>query len=206
MSRGPTSALLRRRCAAATLAALALMVGGAYYYFVQVELPHFQTVRQGVLYRSGQPHALGMYWLRTRGIRTVVGLRRPDNEGTIEAARYAEQHGMRYVNIPVGSSSENLATAAREFLDVVEDESNWPVLVHCARGKERSGVMSAVYRIEHDGWTNQAALEEGFELGMTKGRMPVAEGFILGYRPAGFGAAPTEPGTGVAETPWIEAD
>jgi protein tyrosine/serine phosphatase len=196
----------RYRKAIAAFAAAALLAGGAYYYFVQVQLPRFETVREGVLYRSGQPRALGMHWIQARGIRTVVGLRLPEKKGTIEATRHAAENGMRYVNIPLGPSTEELSEAAREFLEIVEDESNWPVLVHCGRGKERAGVMSAVYRIEHDGWTNEEALEEGFELGMTRGRMPIAEAFILDYRPEGSEEAPAGPSGGLPEVPWIEID
>ncbi len=196
----------RYRKAIAAVAAAASLAGGAYYYFVQVQLPRFETVREGVLYRSGQPRALGMHWIQARGIRTVVGLRRPDKKGTIEAARHAEENGMRYVNIPLGPSAEEIDEAAREFLEIVEDEGNWPVLVHCGRGKERAGVMSAVYRIEHDGWTNEEALQEGFELGMTEGRMPIAEAFILNYSPQGPVETPGGPNGDLPEVPWIEID
>jgi len=196
----------RYRKSIAALSAAALLAGGAYYYFVQVQLPRFETVREGVLYRSGQPRGLGMHWVQARGIRTVVGLRGPDKKGTIEAARHAEENGMRYVNIPLGPSAREIGEAAREFLEIVEDESNWPVLVHCGRGKERAGVMSAVYRIEHDGWTNEEALEESFELGMTRGRMPIAEAFILSYRPRRSGEASAGPNGDLPVVPWIEID
>ena len=196
----------RYRKAVAAFAAAALLAGGAYYYFVQVQLPRFETVREGVLYRSGQPRGLGMHWIQARGIRTVVGLRRPDKKGTIEATRHAEENGMRYINIPLGSSSGEIDEAAREFLDIVEDESNWPVLVHCGRGKERAGVMSAVYRIEHDGWTNEEALQEGFELGMTEGRMPIAEAFVLSYQPQGSGEPLASSDEDLPVVPWIEID
>jgi len=196
----------RNRKVTAAFVAVALLVGGGYYYFVQVQLPRFETVREGVLYRSGQPRGLGMHWIEARGIRTVVGLRRPDKKGTIEASRHAAENGMHYVNIPLGPSAGEIDEAAREFLDIVEDESNWPVLVHCGRGKERAGVMSAVYRIAHDGWTNEQAMQEGFELGMTEGRMPIAEAFILSYRPQGSGEPLEGPNGDLPEVPWIEID
>jgi protein tyrosine/serine phosphatase len=48
----------------------------------------------------------------------------------------------------------------RLFLSVVKDSSRHPVFIHCRRGKDRTGVMSAIYRIEACGWTSDEAIEE----------------------------------------------
>jgi tyrosine-protein phosphatase SIW14 len=49
----------------------------------------------------------------------------------------------------------------------MNNPANYPVLVHCLAGKHRTGAMCAVFRIEHDRWTNQQAIDElelyGFE-------------------------------------------
>jgi len=50
------------------------------------------------------------------------------------------------------------------FLQIVTDESNHPVFVHCQRGADRTGTMCAIYRIIVQGWGKQQAIEE-----MTKG-------------------------------------
>ena len=46
------------------------------------------------------------------------------------------------------------------FLNVVNDPVNWPVYVHCKGGRHRTGHMTAIYRITHDGWTADQAYEE----------------------------------------------
>ena len=39
----------------------------------------------------------------------------------------------------------------------MNDPTQQPVYVHCAGGRHRTGVMTAVYRISHDGWTADEA-------------------------------------------------
>ena len=37
---------------------------------------------------------------------------------------------------------------------------NQPVYVHCKGGRHRTGGMTAIYRIAHDGWTADQAFKE----------------------------------------------
>ncbi len=160
-----------------------LLLAGFGYYFRQVSLPHFRTVDRHVLYRSGQPRGLGLLALRLRGIHTIINLRSPDGSGVAEEEAFAAKHGIAHYNIPAGSTTEEIAQSVERFLAVLDDKSNWPVLVHCARGKERSGVYSAVYRMEYEGWSNQKALYEMQSLGLKPGSMLEAETFVWNYRP-----------------------
>jgi protein tyrosine/serine phosphatase len=50
--------------------------------------------------------------------------------------------------------------AAQRFLEIVNDQSIWPVYVHCAGGRHRTGAMIAVYRITIDGWDMDRAYQE----------------------------------------------
>lgn len=47
-----------------------------------------------------------------------------------------------------------------DFLRLVNDPANAPVYVHCKGGRHRTGAMTAVYRISHDGWTAEQAFDE----------------------------------------------
>ena len=46
------------------------------------------------------------------------------------------------------------------FREIMTDPSNFPVLVHCFAGIHRTGAFCAVYRMEHDHWTNARAIAE----------------------------------------------
>jgi len=174
----------RRKKLITALTVIILMAGGAYYYFIQVALPNFRTTREGVLYRSGQPRGLGLEFVKLYGIRTLVNLRKPNSKGTAEEKAFAAENGLNFYNFSIGSSTAEIDKTVKRFLAIVADKSNWPILVHCSRGKERSGVLSAIYRIEYDRWRNEDALEETYRLGLERGHMPIPENYIKNYRPA----------------------
>lgn len=51
------------------------------------------------------------------------------------------------------------------FLRIVTDKASQPVLVHCAQGSDRTGMMVAIYRIVVQGWSKDDALKEMVEGG-----------------------------------------
>ena len=52
-----------------------------------------------------------------------------------------------------------LAALHRAFAD----PRRWPVLVHCAEGKDRTGYAIATYRIVEEQWDADSAIEEMFD-------------------------------------------
>ena len=144
-------------------------VGGILAWFGE-PAPNFACVEPGILYRSGQPGKDALRVLQRRyGIRTLVNLRSPTKVERDPLARqevaFALKNGIKFVNLPYGTPSPE--AQVEKFLEIMEDSSNQPVLVHCAAGKERSGVMVAAYRIRKNGWSLTEALQEmetfGFE-------------------------------------------
>lgn len=106
------------------------------------------------LYRGAQPTAEGMKQLEAMGVKTVVNLRTLhsdlDEIGDL---------GLGYVHLrtTVLRVSEDDVV---EFLKVAADKDRQPVFVHCQQGVDRTGVMSAVYRIAIEGWSKAEALDE----------------------------------------------
>jgi protein tyrosine/serine phosphatase len=43
---------------------------------------------------------------------------------------------------------------------MLEKAENGPFLIHCQHGADRTGLMSAMYRILEQGWTRDDALKE----------------------------------------------
>jgi protein tyrosine/serine phosphatase len=67
---------------------------------------------------------------------------------------------MQYFNIPLSSTRPATAGQTEDFLKLVNDPQNWPVFVHCAGGRHRTGEMTAIYRITRDSWTADKAYQE----------------------------------------------
>ena len=108
-------------------------------------------------YRGGQPDAEGYARLKRLGVRTVIDLRK---DSVAAAPEQARAQGLQYFNIPMKASRPATPEQVDSFLKLVNDPANWPVYVHCKGGRHRTGALTAVYRITHDGWTADQAWEE----------------------------------------------
>lgn len=108
-------------------------------------------------YRGGQPKAEQFNDLKRLGVKTVIDLRK---DRVDEAPEWARAAGLQYVNIPLTTKRPATEEQTAQFLSLVNDPNNWPVYVHCKGGRHRTGQMSAIYRITHDGWTGDQAYAE----------------------------------------------
>jgi protein tyrosine phosphatase (PTP) superfamily phosphohydrolase (DUF442 family) len=111
------------------------------------------------LYRSAQPTAQGMKNLKRMGIITVVNLRSFHSDRS-EIGKI----GLGYEHIHMKAWHPEREDIVR-FLRIATDPERTPVLVHCLHGADRTGTMSAVYRIVVQGWSKEAAVREMTEGG-----------------------------------------
>ncbi|MDY0032777.1 MAG: dual specificity protein phosphatase family protein [FCB group bacterium] len=106
------------------------------------------------LYRSAQPTAEGMRNLKELGVKTIINLRSfHSDRGEIG------ETGLGYEHIYMKAWHPEEKEVVR-FLQLVTDPDRTPVLVHCMHGADRTGVLSAVYRVAVEGWTKDEALRE----------------------------------------------
>jgi protein tyrosine/serine phosphatase len=174
-----------------------------HHRWSHIDLRRLREVSPGLVYRSGQLTAEGFAeTVRRHGIRTVINLQDdfPDpnvprgfcQSGTVLESELCRQLGLRYVWIapdllPRRFSDEQRPTAIDEFLKIMDDESTYPVLLHCKAGLHRTGCMVAVYRMEYEQWSPHRAVAEmkanGFgEWGCTSSNDYVAQ-YVLNYQP-----------------------
>ncbi len=136
------------------------VLAGVWYHDWPVH--HFGTVEKGILYRSGQPTEQGWNDLRKwYGIKTVVDLRQdlPNEPWSILERDFSRRHGIKLVKIkiyPGPIEPEKL----KQFIDIVSEPQNHPVLIHCEHGSSRTGIMVAAYRVMINGWSYERALKE----------------------------------------------
>jgi protein tyrosine/serine phosphatase len=121
-----------------------------------VDLPNFGKINDNY-YRGAQPKATQYDELAGIGVKTIVDLRE-DSEAYAKGA--AEAAGLRYINLPLDDKQYPPPDAADRFLKIVDNKVYWPVYVHCAGGRHRTGAMTAVYRISQDGWDLKRAYAE----------------------------------------------
>lgn len=108
-------------------------------------------------FRGSQPTQSQMAALKAMGVKTIIDLRKD----YVPAARqWATQLGLNYFNLPLLPGRAATKEQTEYFLRLANDPANAPVYVHCKGGRHRTGAMTAVYRITHDGWTAEQAFDE----------------------------------------------
>ena len=108
-------------------------------------------------YRGSQPDQAQFAQLKEFGIKTVIDLRE-DYKKAEET--WVRDLGMNFFRIPLKTRVAATEEQTNYFLGLVNDPANWPVYVHCKGGRHRTGAMTGVYRITHDGWTADQAWQE----------------------------------------------
>jgi protein tyrosine/serine phosphatase len=106
------------------------------------------------LYRSEQPTALGMKNLEKLGIRTVINLRAfNDDEDEVRGTSLRTER----LKILTWRVDEKHVI---EVMRILHKKENGPFLIHCQHGADRTGLMSAMYRILEQNWSIDDALKE----------------------------------------------
>ena len=112
------------------------------------------------IYRSAAPDVNQLQRLKDAGFVSVIDFRTDPAEVAAEAEA-SEQAGLKHFNLPWrGQDKELPREHIASFFGILSNAENLPVLVHCKRGAERTGLMIALYRIEFDGWTPERAYRE----------------------------------------------
>ena len=125
--------------------------------------PNFSQVTPK-LWRGAQPDPRDpqvFQRLAQAGVKTVINLRHDhDDFAALQGTRIA------YVRIPMRAwhpEEEELVLFLATLRRVLADPNRWPVYVHCAAGKDRTGYAIATYRIVEQGWDAESAIEEMFD-------------------------------------------
>jgi protein tyrosine/serine phosphatase len=169
-----------------------LLIGSPLWYHSYRDrcFRNFRVVEEGVLYRSGQNNLAGLKRLiHDYGIKTVVSLRDGDKTNDMEEEKYlTSETDLGFVRIPprawwASDGSVPAEIGLAQFRAVMDNPANYPVLVHCFAGIHRTGAFCAIRRMDHDGFTNEEAIQEMKNLGYTIEHMDVLP-YLRNYRPA----------------------
>ena len=126
---------------------------------------------------AGQPKDTAYEKLAANGFRAVLNLRTDKESVDLSHEReLVEKAGMKYINIPVNGADPK-KEQVDEFLKVVKDKANYPLLIHCASAN-RVGAFWMIYRVVEFDWSEEKALEEATQVGLTS---PVLKKFAQDY-------------------------
>ncbi|WP_282339758.1 MULTISPECIES: dual specificity protein phosphatase family protein [Pseudomonas] len=106
------------------------------------------------LYRSALPARANRQQLEKLGVRTVISFIEDSD------APWLGDSSVQRVNIPLHADRVDDADVIEVLRAVQRAQANGPVLIHCKHGRDRTGLMAAMYRQVIEGWSKQAALDE----------------------------------------------
>ena len=105
------------------------------------------------VYRSAQPDAYDFKVLEKFGIRTVINLRYHHSDNDEAQGTDIKLYQYRLDAGKIGYSD------LVEIMKTIK-KSEGPVLLHCWHGSDRTGAVSAAYRIAFHGWSKTEAVNE----------------------------------------------
>ncbi len=152
--------------------ALVFVLAAATPPEAQAEILRFREVEAGQIYRGSQPETLEDFaFLQSLGIRTLLDLRTSSDDITRER-RLGKAFGFRVLNRQLnGFFGPSLGDLGDEELDEIQDLLKdprlHPIFVHCRHGKDRTGLVVGIYRVETQGWSPEHAYREMRSLGFT---------------------------------------
>jgi protein tyrosine/serine phosphatase len=106
------------------------------------------------LYRSALPDKGAVQLLEKLKVGTVITFL-PESD-----ADWLSSPGIKQVQLPYRTNHVDDADVLAALRAIQEAESQGPVLMHCKHGSDRTGLMSAMYRVVVQGWSKEDALNE----------------------------------------------
>lgn len=157
-----------------------VIIGGpaAHYRSTYTKQKRLRVVTAGKFYRSGQLTAGGLRdAIKQYGIRTVINLQEENvdpfmpeawlGKPSVYECDLCEQLGVNYYALAGGETvpDDRFQRGERpkvidQYLKILDDPNNYPVLIHCKAGLHRTGLLTAVYRREYEQWPERRAVDE----------------------------------------------
>lgn len=132
-------------------------------------IKRFRQVNEN-LYRGSAPSIEDVSMLKNKfGINKIVSL---DYNSGKRIDRATKLLNIKHVMLPIefAKKSSLIKFLNHNIVDLLDNDG--PTFIHCAQGKDRTGLAIAMYRCEHDGWTCGKALKEAKQLGYGIGVPP----------------------------------
>jgi protein tyrosine/serine phosphatase len=116
------------------------------------------------VWRGAQPTNEGFRNLERLGVKTILNLRSDhDDLALLKGTK------LKYVRIPMHAWDPGQGQVAQLALvmttldKLCRDRQSWPVFIHCAAGRDRTGYTVATYRMVFENWSPNDAIEEMFD-------------------------------------------
>lgn len=108
------------------------------------------------LYRSEQPSKANLAEIEKLGIRTIISFRAFHSDSDI----LGDTGDIDLIRIPINTWNIKDKHVIRALNAIHLAKQKGPVLIHCQHGADRTGLITAMYRMIYQNWDKKAALDE----------------------------------------------
>jgi protein tyrosine/serine phosphatase len=135
-----------------------LIIAAAIILLVKhFHIRRFNVISPGVLYTSAQPKGMDYTRLLYKyHIGTIINLRSQaehrEQNWFNEEITWARGNGVKYFEMPLDRNVDSPghlpdADMQQQFLSIMEDKNNLPVLIHDGSGESRVAILAAVWLV-----------------------------------------------------------
>jgi len=188
-----------------------VLLGGAFYVWHVHFNYRFEEISKDKVYKSAliAPDKIESFLIDNK-IKTVIDLLDPGvqddlnpakqkniDEEDAAIAKVNKKHNLNIKHINIASGQVPTKRTLEKFYEVLDNKSNYPVLIHCYHGTGRAQIYSAVYRLEYEGWKNEDAraktrfIVEGFGYRSSFAKGKSKGDFLINYKPRSSGESST---------------
>jgi len=145
---------------------IVLIVAAAAILLVRhFHIKNFHVIKPDVLYTSGQPRGMDYTRLLYKyHIGTIVNVRSAaehrEKNWHNEEVTWVRNNGVNYLELPIEKTNYLPDKKTQDqFLAIMADKANLPVLLHDSNGRKRVSILAAVWAVKAKGYTVADAIE-----------------------------------------------
>jgi len=159
----------KKKHSLAALYVILLVTAAAILLVRHFHIKNFHVIKPDVLYTSGQPRGMDYTRLLYKyHIGTIVNVRSAaehrEKNWYNEEVTWVRNNGVKYFELPIDRSINRAnyfpgEATQKEFLTIMADKTNLPVLLHGSSGRKRVSMLTAVWAVKARGFTVEKAVE-----------------------------------------------
>jgi protein tyrosine/serine phosphatase len=133
------------------------------------------------IWRSAQPSIESIAVMKRHGLKTIINLRGSE-ENQLWESRICDSLGIQYFHISMDGRDVPDTAHLNNILRIIENQQNQPVMYHCLGGKDRTGIVTAIYRLKNSDISFEEVHKEMLMYGYNEEEFPHLTEFAKTWR------------------------